>query len=47
MSVGGRDRERQRALDLESGELKVAGVQWSIPGVADYKTDPDSPTGFW
>jgi len=32
---------------LESGELKVAGVQWSIPGVADYKTDPDSPTGFW
>lgn len=32
---------------LESGELKVAGVKWSVPGAADYKTDPDSPTGFW
>lgn len=32
---------------LDSGELKVAGVQWSQPGAADYKTDPEAPTGFW
>jgi hypothetical protein len=32
---------------LDSGELKVAGVQWAQGGAADYKTNPDSPTGFW
>ena len=32
---------------LETGELVVAGVEWSAPGAADYKTDPAKPTGFW
>jgi len=33
---------------LDSGELKVAGVQWVVnTGAADYKTDPENPTGFW
>lgn len=32
---------------VETGELKVAAVQWSNFEVADYKTNPESPTGFW
>eukprot|EP00873_Tetraselmis_striata_P028745 jgi/Tetstr1/449009/TSEL_036234.t1 len=32
---------------LDTGKLTVAGVQWSTPGAADYKTDPENPTGFW
>jgi hypothetical protein len=32
---------------VESGKLKVAGVQWSQGMVTDYKTDPLQPTGFW
>ena len=32
---------------LESGELRVAGVQWAKGEQADYITDPDNPTGFW
>jgi hypothetical protein len=32
---------------LETGSLTVAGVQWAQGGVADYKTDPLKPTGFW
>jgi hypothetical protein len=32
---------------LDSGQIKVAGVQWSQPGAADYKTTPEAPTGFW
>jgi len=32
---------------VDSGELKVAGVQWSNEDVADYKTDPNNPSGFW
>lgn len=32
---------------LDSGKLTVAGVKWSSPGAADYKTDPANPTGFW
>ena len=30
---------------LETGELKVAGVKWSNGGAADYKSDPENPTG--
>mmetsp|Transcript_45373 Transcript_45373/g.98679 ORF Transcript_45373/g.98679 Transcript_45373/m.98679 type:complete len:402 (+) Transcript_45373:76-1281(+) len=32
---------------LRTGELRVAGVQWSQDGAADYMTDPANPTGFW
>eukprot|EP00240_Pyramimonas_obovata_P004322 CAMPEP_0118944498 /NCGR_PEP_ID=MMETSP1169-20130426/40411_1 /TAXON_ID=36882 /ORGANISM="Pyramimonas obovata, Strain CCMP722" /LENGTH=368 /DNA_ID=CAMNT_0006889995 /DNA_START=15 /DNA_END=1121 /DNA_ORIENTATION=+ len=32
---------------FDSGELKVAGVQWGDGSVANYKTDPENPTGFW
>jgi hypothetical protein len=32
---------------LSTGKLTVAGVQWAQGGVADYKTDPLKPTGFW
>jgi len=32
---------------LRTGKLRVAGVQWSAPNAADYKTDPLKPTGFW
>ena len=32
---------------LETSELRVAGVQWSKGEQADYKTDPENPTGFW
>jgi len=32
---------------LDSGKLKVAGVKWSQGMVADYKTNPLQPTGFW
>ena len=32
---------------LDSNKLKVAGVQWSQPGAADYITDPANPSGFW
>ena len=31
---------------LESGELRVAGVQWQRGEQADYITDPENPTGF-
>lgn len=32
---------------LANGRLRVAGVQWKVPGAADYTTDPLNPTGFW
>ena len=32
---------------LERGELVVAGVQWSSGAAANYKDDPENPTGFW
>ena len=32
---------------LDSGELRVAGVQWTKGEQADYVTDPENPTGFW
>jgi len=32
---------------LTNGEIRVGGVQWSKGEQADYKTDPDNPTGFW
>lgn len=32
---------------LDTGELKVAGVQWVRGGQADYKSDPENPSGFW
>lgn len=32
---------------LETGKLRVAGVQWKAPGAADYATDGLNPTGFW
>ena len=32
---------------LETGELRVGGVQWSKGEQANYKTDPENPTGFW
>merc|ERR1719240_2214794 len=32
---------------LNSGKLRVAGVQWALPGAADYTTNPLAPTGFW
>lgn len=32
---------------LTTGKLVVAGVKWSAPGAADYRTNPDAPTGFW
>jgi len=32
---------------LRDQKIRVAGVQWSVPGVADYKTHPLNPTGFW
>jgi hypothetical protein len=33
---------------LDSGKIRVAGVQWAVPsGAADYKSDPLNPVGFW
>jgi len=32
---------------LETSELRVGGVQWSKGEQANYKTDPENPTGFW
>jgi len=32
---------------LTTGELRVGGVQWSKGEQANYKTDPENPTGFW
>jgi hypothetical protein len=32
---------------LDSGELRVAGVNWARGDQADYITDPENPTGFW
>jgi len=32
---------------LRTKKIRVAGVQWSKGGAADYKTNPLSPTGFW
>mmetsp|Transcript_132154 Transcript_132154/g.243059 ORF Transcript_132154/g.243059 Transcript_132154/m.243059 type:complete len:397 (+) Transcript_132154:90-1280(+) len=32
---------------LQTGKLRVAGVQWKKGGAADYKTNPQAPTGFW
>lgn len=32
---------------LRTKKIRVAGVKWSKGGAADYKTDPNNPTGFW
>lgn len=32
---------------LRTGVVRVGGVQWAQPGVADYKTNPENPVGFY
>lgn len=32
---------------LQTGKLRVAGVQWKLLPAADYKTNGDAPSGFW
>jgi hypothetical protein len=32
---------------LQTGKLRVAGVQWKLLPAADYKTNGAAPTGFW